>query len=139
MVWDRAPSSVLWSWLPWQFDHAWQLDGSRSGRTRLPWSRGPVQGPSAVQRFPATRYQGSKLKLLPWLWQAIEHLTFDTALDLFSGSGSVSYLFKSKNVEVTANDYLRCNQVVARALVVNEEVTLGEGDSSGAVRAARRA
>lgn len=75
-----------------------------------------------IDRFPPTRYQGSKLKLLEWLWASIRHLSFSTCLDLFSGTACVSYLFKVHGKQVTANDYLQCNRVVARALVGNEGV-----------------
>ena len=37
--------------------------------------------------FPSTRYQGSKLKLLDWIWANIRDLPFDTALDAFGGNG----------------------------------------------------
>jgi len=80
--------------------------------------------PPSISRFPPTRYQGSKYKLLEWLWASIQHLDFDNCLDLFSGTACVSYLFKVKGKEVTANDYLRCNQTVAQALIVNEGATL---------------
>jgi adenine-specific DNA-methyltransferase len=76
--------------------------------------------------FPATRYQGSKLKLLDWIWQGIAHLSFDRCLDLFSGTACVSYRLKREGKEVTANDYLGSNQVVARALVVNNGAVLPE-------------
>jgi adenine-specific DNA methylase len=76
--------------------------------------------------FPATRYQGSKLKLLDWIWQGIAHLSFDRCLDLFSGTACVSYRLKREGKAVTANDYLAFNQVIARALVVNDGAVLSE-------------
>ena len=45
------------------------------------------------KNFPQTRYQGSKYKLLPFLYEHISKLQFNSALDLFSGTSSVSYLF----------------------------------------------
>ena len=45
-----------------------------------------------VKKFPATRYMGSKSKLIEYIWKATEHLEFDSVLDLFSGSGVVSYM-----------------------------------------------
>src|SRR5690242_14493816 len=77
-----------------------------------------------VGRFPATRYQGSKLKLLDWIWSSVEHLGFKTCLDLFSGTSAVAYLFKVKEKMVTTNDYLRCNQRVAEALIANDSTIL---------------
>jgi adenine-specific DNA-methyltransferase len=77
-----------------------------------------------IRRFPRTRYQGSKLKLLDWIWSSIKHLEFSTCLDLFSGTSAVAYLFKVHGRAVTTNDYLRCNQRVAKALIVNDATTL---------------
>jgi adenine-specific DNA-methyltransferase len=85
--------------------------------SRLP--RSPTVG-----RFPATRYQGSKLRLLDWIWSSIAHLDFTTCLDLFSGTSSVAYLFKVKGRSVTTCDYLRCNQRIAEALIVNDATRL---------------
>jgi hypothetical protein len=41
--------------------------------------------------LPSTRYQGSKAKLMPWIWESLKHLDFRTALDAFGGSGVFSY------------------------------------------------
>ncbi len=73
----------------------------------------------SFERFPATRYQGSKRKLLPWLHSVFAELDFDTCLDAFAGTSSVAYLLKTLGKSVTTNDYLECNRVVSRALVVN--------------------
>ena len=54
--------------------------------------------------FPPTRYQGSKRKLLGWIWEHVRDLPFGTALDAFGGTGSVSYLFKQNGKRVTYND-----------------------------------
>ena len=35
---------------------------------------------------PKTRYQGSKYKLLEWMWQYIADFNFETVLDAFGGS-----------------------------------------------------
>jgi adenine-specific DNA methylase len=78
----------------------------------------------SIDRFPSTRYQGSKRKLLGWIWESVSHLCFDSVLDLFSGTASVAYLFKVHGKTVTTNDYLRFNQMVARALISNSDVRL---------------
>lgn len=82
--------------------------------------------PSQPQRrpFPITRYQGSKRKLLEWIAGCLQPLRVNHCLDAFSGTSSVSYLLKQMGKQVTANDYLRFNQSIARALVVNESTTL---------------
>jgi len=71
---------------------------------------------------PSTRYQGSKLKLLPWIMGAVSELSFDTALDAFGGTASVSYAMKSIGKTVTYNDYLRFNQNIGFALVENQQM-----------------
>jgi hypothetical protein len=86
---------------------------------------GEATCPSA-SAFPTTRYQGSKLKLLDWIWRGIERIQFNTCLDLFSGTGSVSYMLKVRGKAVSTNDCLRFNQTVARALVVNNGTLLSE-------------
>lgn len=85
--------------------------------------------PPNIGRFPPTRYQGSKYKLLEWIWSEIEHLDFYNCLDLFSGTACVSYLLKTKGKSVTSNDYLRCNQTVANALIVNEGTILTKDEA----------
>ncbi|MHA2365574.1 MAG: DNA adenine methylase [Candidatus Hodarchaeales archaeon] len=76
------------------------------------------------RQFPQTRYQGSKLKLLSWLKEVFNSLSFDTVLDGFSGTGVVSYLLKNLKKNVTSNDILASNHIIAQALVVNQTETL---------------
>jgi adenine-specific DNA-methyltransferase len=76
------------------------------------------------ERFPPTRYQGSKLKLLGWLGESLRSLSFASALDLFGGTGAVADLLKAAVKRVVYNDILRCNQLVGRALVENGDVRL---------------
>lgn len=78
--------------------------------------------------FPQTRYQGSKLKLINWIKSNVEHLEFETVLDIFGGTGSVSYLFKTMGKKVTFNDNLGFNSVIAKALIQNNSITLDEID-----------
>src|SRR5712692_3415581 len=69
--------------------------------------------------YPPTRFMGSKQAILPDIWNAIKHLPFDTVLDAFSGSGCVSYMFKSQGKAVIANDFLKYSYHIANALVAN--------------------
>ena len=78
--------------------------------------------------IPPTRYQGSKRKLLGWLWAHLGDLPFDTALDAFGGTGSVAYLFKSHGKQVTYNDLLAFNHQVGTALIENDRLRLGEAE-----------
>jgi len=92
---------------------------------------------SQIDRFPPTRYQGSKRKLLPWILDVLAELPFDTALDGFSGSAAVGYGLKALGKAVTCNDLLEANRRVAAALVANDrEVLEGEGALALLARAA---
>lgn len=77
-----------------------------------------------IKLFPATRYMGSKSKLLDYIWQASEPFEFDTVLDLFSGSGVVSYMYKSHGKRVISNDYMAMGAVMTKALIQNNSVIL---------------
>lgn len=77
---------------------------------------------------PSTRYQGSKRKILPWLKSIFNNLEFDTVLDGFGGSGSVSFLLKSMEKEVTFNDILKSNYQTGIALIENSNTILTKED-----------
>ena len=55
----------------------------------------PAPLPSQAMQYPSTRYMGSKNKLLAEIWAVASQFDFDTALDLFSGSGVVGYMLKT--------------------------------------------
>jgi adenine-specific DNA-methyltransferase len=78
--------------------------------------------------FPSTRFQGSKLKIVDWIWDAIKDLDFDTALDAFGGTGCVGYMMKEKGKKVTYNDILKFNWYIGLALIENDSVKLTEDD-----------
>jgi adenine-specific DNA methylase len=69
--------------------------------------------------FPATRYQGSKQKIVEWIWNSIHHLPFDSVLDVFGGSGTVSHHFKVMGKCVLYNDHLRFNWLIGLGLIEN--------------------
>jgi DNA adenine methylase/adenine-specific DNA-methyltransferase len=77
--------------------------------------------------YPQFRFMGSKHRLLPWLAGVFRSLKFDSALDAFSGSGSVAYLLKTMGKTVTTNDFLSFGYHIANGLVANPGLTL-EGD-----------
>lgn len=78
--------------------------------------------------LPSTRYQGSKAKLMPWIWEHLRRLDFHTALDAFGGSGVVSYWLKRQGKQVTYNDYLRFNYYIGLAIIENNRTYLTEDD-----------
>ena len=87
--------------------------------------------PEAMERmeaFPMMRYMGSKNKLVPWLYETFSDLEFNSALDAFSGSGVVSYLFKSMGKEVYSNDFLTFSSTITKALIENNSTLIDEID-----------
>lgn len=79
--------------------------------------------------IPSTRYQGSKAKLVRWIWEHIQGLSFDTVLDAFGGTGVVGYWLKQKGKQVTYNDILRFNYLVGLALIENNTIHLTDQDT----------
>ncbi|MCA6104311.1 DNA adenine methylase [Bradyrhizobium sp. WSM 4400] len=62
---------------------------------------------------------GSKKRLLAWIGQVLNTLDFETALDPFSGTGSVGYLIKTMERRVVASDFLNFSSLIARATIEN--------------------
>lgn len=81
-----------------------------------------------IEKFPTTRYQGSKRKIVPWIYDCLKDLEFNTVLDAFGGSGMVSYLFKAMGKSVTYNDYLRFNYIIGESIISNNKVKLTKKD-----------
>ncbi|MBN2157410.1 MAG: DNA adenine methylase [Candidatus Lokiarchaeota archaeon] len=75
-----------------------------------------------------TRYRGSKVKIVPAIYDVVKNLNFTTVLDAFAGTGVVSYLFKRLDKQVLFNDHLKFNYTVGRALIENSEVRLTKAD-----------
>lgn len=82
--------------------------------------------PERAKRYPRLRYMGSKNRLLPWIWETLAALDFDSALDLFSGTASVGYLFKAMGKRVVTNDFLKFAHDLATATVANDGATLSD-------------
>ena len=66
-----------------------------------------------LPKFPATRFQGSKRKILNEIQSVIADTPGNRFLDLYSGSGIVTLLFRFLGRQVCANDYLRYNNNTA--------------------------
>lgn len=81
-----------------------------------------------IKDFPTTRYQGSKRKIIPWVYDCIKDIEFNTVLDAFGGSGMVSYLFKKMDKSVTYNDILLFNQIIGESIISNNKILLTEFD-----------
>src|SRR5437016_2366604 len=76
--------------------------------------------------FPSSRYMGSKHAILPFIYEVMKDLEFNTVLDACSGSGAVSYLLKSMGKAVSSNDFLRFCYHTAQAYVANDSELLSE-------------
>lgn len=76
--------------------------------------------------FPSTRYMGSKSKLLDRIWGVASQFEFQTALDLFSGSGVVSYMLKAQGKRVFSNDYMAMPAVFSKAMIENSSTKISE-------------
>lgn len=81
-----------------------------------------------INTIQSTRYQGSKRKMLPWLYDCIKDIEFDTVLDAFGGSAMVSCLFKHMGKKVTYNDIFRFNQLIGESIIENNDVFLTDDD-----------
>lgn len=91
-------------------------------RFNLRLAPGPL--PQQALKYPTTRFMGSKSKLLAEIWAVASQFDFDKAIDLFSGSGVVSYMLKSHGKAVVSNDYMAMSATLARAMIENNKVTL---------------
>lgn len=84
----------------------------------------PQPLPQQVSAYPPTRFMGSKSKLLSEIWSAASQFKFDTAVDLFAGSGIVGYMFKAQGKRVISNDYMAMSATFAKAMIENNSVLL---------------
>lgn len=86
----------------------------------------PMEG--QMKRFPPTRFMGSKERIVDYIWEAVQDCQFDSVLDLFSGSGVVSYMFKAAGKQVSSNDYMTMCEIAAIALIENNSVLLEDSE-----------
>jgi adenine-specific DNA-methyltransferase len=83
-----------------------------------------VAMPEIAGNYPELRYMGSKTRLLPWIFETLNLLDFESALDPFCGTGCVSYLIKSMGRRVVASDFLNFTSTIARATIENNHAHL---------------
>jgi adenine-specific DNA methylase len=78
-----------------------------------------------LQKLPMN-YVGNKRKIMGNIWVIIEKekIEFDSIVDLFSGSGVVSYFMKRLGKRVISNDILTSSYMKSLCLVENPGVTL---------------
>ncbi len=93
------------------------------GRTLL------LQPDEQLKRYPLTRYMGSKRKLLDNIWEVSKDFEFESVIDLFSGSGVVSYLYKCHGKKVVACDFMHMNALISKAMIENNNTLLSKEDA----------
>lgn len=94
----------------------------------------PLPLSEQIKKFPSTRYMGSKNKLLDEIWKACNKFEFNSVLDLFSGSGIVSYMFKAQGKSVYSNDYMAMSAIYTKAMVENNSVLLPIAEAKKLIR-----
>ena len=72
-----------------------------------------------MMQLPVTRYYGSKRKVVERIWDVLASraINYNSVLDIFGGTGIVSYLMAAKGKEVIYNDVMQFNCMIARALL----------------------
>lgn len=84
-----------------------------------------------IEKIPLP-YTGNKKKLLYHIYQAItkHNIRFESILDAFSGSASVSMLFKVMGKKVISNDFLTSSYLNSVAFVENPGIRLTEEEQN---------
>lgn len=80
-----------------------------------------------IHQFPRTQYLGSKEKLIKWILE-IAPKDIETVFDAFSGTSVVGYYFKDRGYKVYSNDFLKCNSLISKALIENQNIILDKND-----------
>lgn len=78
-------------------------------------------------KFPEPQYLGAKYIHRGWIAQFIPDNAI-TVLDAFSGSQSISYMFKQLGRKVITNDFLSFNDIIGKALIENPGYKLEKDD-----------
>jgi adenine-specific DNA-methyltransferase len=78
-------------------------------------------------QFPEPQYLGAKHTHLAWIKEFIPN-NVKTAIDAFSGSQSVAYLFKQIGYKTITNDFLNFNNQIGLALIENKNTRLDTND-----------
>lgn len=78
--------------------------------------------------LPVTRYYGSKRRIVEKIGTALQkqHIEFNSVLDLFGGTGIVSYYMAKIGKDVIYNDILSFNCQIAKALLQTNRGTFTE-------------
>lgn len=86
-------------------------------------SGGNSEQPVPPLYIPTTRYQGSKRKIAAQLYHSFSKIPFSTALDLYSGTYTVSLILRMQGKLTDSNDYMKYNKNTAEMyLRIDEEI-----------------
>ena len=77
-----------------------------------------------LKKYPATRYMGSKQKLLDEIWNVSKKFDIHSVIDLFSGSGVVGYMYKTHGMQVISNDYMHMSYLFSKTMIENNNTCL---------------
>jgi DNA adenine methylase len=88
----------------------------------------PIKLSEQVDKYPPTRFMGSKKNLIKNIWSVASQFEFESVTDLFSGSGIVSYMFKSQGKQILSNDYMMFSSTFTKALIENNNTILSKTD-----------
>ena len=82
--------------------------------------------------LPVTRYYGSKRKLVERIWEELEnrHIEFQSFLDVFGGTGIMSYNMAKHGKDVVYNDIFTFNCKIAEALLASPRGVFTKQDAT---------
>jgi adenine-specific DNA-methyltransferase len=72
-----------------------------------------------IPKTEGIKYAGSKLKILPYIFDLISELEVDTVLDGFSGSTRVSQALAKSGFKTTSSDISVWSETLAKAYLLN--------------------
>ena len=81
----------------------------------------------SLRKLPKTQYMGGKQKLIQWIFDCAPK-DIDIVFDAFSGTSSVGYHFKTKGKQIIANDFLKFNCHIGKAVIENKDTVLAQKD-----------
>jgi len=80
-----------------------------------------------LHKLPQTQYLGSKQRLVEWIFECSPK-NIETIFDAFGGTSVVGYYFKAQGKRVIANDFLKFNYHIGKAIIENKDTTLTQKD-----------
>lgn len=83
---------------------------------------------SQFNKFPGTRYMGSKRKIISQIWEILKGYEFNSFYDAFAGSNVVGYFMKCQGKRVVTNDIMALSHSMSKAVIENSSVKLGDAE-----------